>query len=65
VVIVFGPDALDSACTDLYTNQVIVYEGHYLAFPAAYSHWPSPPVWYKNDGVWDTRLMHSHDGRRG
>jgi hypothetical protein len=33
VVTVFGPDSLDSPCTDLYTNQVVVYEGRYQGSP--------------------------------
>ena len=32
---VFGPDDDDSPCVDIYTNQVVVYEGQYLAFPGA------------------------------
>jgi hypothetical protein len=66
IVTVFGPDAHDNACSDTYTNQVIMYEGQYIAFPAAYTHYPSPPVWpHANDGVWTTRIMHSHDGASG
>jgi hypothetical protein len=63
IITVFGPDEHDNACTDIYTNQVIRYEGQYIAFPAAYTHYPAPPIWtHTNDGVWTTRIMHSRDG---
>jgi hypothetical protein len=46
------------------TNQVIMYEGHYLAFPAAFQHLPS--CWIEgNDGTFDTRIMHSSTGLAG
>ena len=61
---VFGPDAQDDPCVDLYTNQVTMYEGHYIAFPAAFEHLPSPPAWIMdNDGTFDTRMLHSRDGQ--
>ena len=60
---VFGPDGGDSPCVDIYTNQVVRYEGHYLAFPGAYEHFPEPPNWpVGNDGWYDTRILHSADG---
>ena len=35
----------------------------WLAFPAFFTHYPSPPNWpLAEDGVWDTRIMHSRDG---
>jgi hypothetical protein len=62
---VFGPDENDSPCVDMYTNQVFEFEGHYLAVPAAYEHLPGAPTWIMdNDGTFDTRLLHSRDGKR-
>ena len=61
---VFGPDADDSPCVDIYTNQVVIYEGVYLAFPGAYEHFPAPPRWpVGNDGWYDTRVLFSADGQ--
>ena len=41
-----------------------MYEGIYLGFPAAFQHLPSPPAWHTdNDGLFDTRLLYSTDGR--
>ena len=61
---VFGPDADDSPCVDIYTNQVVIYEGVYLAFPGAYEHFPEPPSWpVGNDGWYDTRVLFSADGK--
>ena len=52
---------LRSALPD--TNQVIMYEDIYLAFPAAFQHLPSPPAWHTdNDGMFDTRILHSNNG---
>ena len=46
------------------TNQVIMYQGIYLGFPAAFQHLPSPPAWHTdNDGLFDTRILHSAFGR--
>lgn len=54
----------DSACVDLYTNQMVRYEDVFLVFPSAYYHWPStdppnaPPAsgGKGNDGVLAVRL---------
>ena len=65
--IVFGPDAadtVDNGCLDIYTNNVVLYEGRYLMQPTAYRHFPQPPNWCRsNDGLLDVRLAHSTDGR--
>jgi hypothetical protein len=62
--IVLGPDNLDSPCIDFYTNNVVLYSGHYLMMPDVLDHFPSPPVWnVGDDGVMDVRLLHSRDGR--
>ena len=59
----FGPDADDSPCVDIYTNQIVIYEGVYLAFPGAYEHFPEPPAWpVSNDGWYDTRILASRNG---
>jgi len=63
ITTVFGPDERDSPCTDLYTSQAILYQGQYIAFPAAYSHYPSPPVWpHTNDGVWCVTALSGEAG---
>ena len=60
-VISFDND--DKPSTDVYTSQVMRYEKTWLAFPAFFTHYPSPPNWpLAEDGVWDTRIMHSRDG---
>ena len=41
--------------------------GHYLGWPAFYTHYPAPPHWpCANDGLWTTRFVHSaaDDGAR-
>ena len=41
-----------------------MYEGHYLAFPAAFQHLPM--CWIEgNDGTFDTRILHSPTGLPG
>ena len=57
-------DADDKPSTDVYTSQVIRYANNtWLAFPAFFMHYPDPPAWpVAEDGVWETRIMHSHDG---
>ena len=35
---VFGTDEHDAPCMDVYTNQVVTYHGHYLAFPSVRCH---------------------------
>ena len=55
----------DEPCTDHYTNQVFIYEGHYIGLPAAMEHFPEPPAWVlSNDGTFDTRLLHSREGKQ-
>jgi hypothetical protein len=77
---VFGPDEHDDPCIDIYTNQISIYEGVYLSFPAAYFHFPNgvcennycepskfggPGPWIiTNDGTHDTRFAHSRDGKQ-
>ena len=37
---VFGPDQADDACVDIYTNNVVIYEGRYLMNPTICEHLP-------------------------
>ena len=51
IVPVIRPDDSDNPCVDIYTSQVVRYEGYYIAFPGAYEHFPEPPSWpFSNDG---------------
>ena len=56
-------DSDDKPSTDVYTSQVMRYsDTTWLAFPAFFTHYPSPPAWpLPEDGVWETRIMHSKD----
>eukprot|EP01046_Picozoa_sp_COSAG06_P019995 COSAG06_NODE_1446_length_9441_cov_7.431813_3_plen_786_part_00 len=72
VEVAAGPDEIDSPCVDFYQSNAILYQGHYLAFPAAYEHTALPPAWgqfdittdawAEGDGFVDSRLMHSRNG---
>lgn len=72
VEIAAGPDKLDSSCVDVYQSNVVVYNSHYLSFPAFYEHTALPPAWgqfdkgtdawAEGDGFVDSRMMHSRDG---
>jgi hypothetical protein len=53
----------DAKISDIYTNQATPYQQHYLLFPSVYLHYPNPPAWpCGNDGLWYSRIVHSHDG---
>ena len=57
-------DRDDDPCLDIYLSSAIPYFGeHYLAFPAAFMHFPNVPIWRNdNDGMWDVKLVHSRTG---
>ena len=61
---VLGFDRDDDPCLDIYLSSAIPYFGeHYLAFPAAFMHFPNVPIWRNdNDGMWDVKLVHSRTG---
>ena len=64
--IVFKRDEMDSIDMDWYTTGAIQYPfaaDTYLMFPAAYHHYPEPPVGkFSNDGPLDIQLATSRDG---
>ena len=53
---------------DVYVNMATQYEGVYVFFPSIYYHFSgkptSSPNGLPNDGLWDTRLAVSRDGKR-
>jgi hypothetical protein len=60
---VLSYDNADPKILDIYTNQAMPYHDHYLLFPSVYLHYPDPPGWpCGNDGLWYSRIAHSHDG---
>ena len=63
---VFARDEQDSPDMDWYTTAAIYYPyaaDTYVMFPAAYHHYPEPPVGkYRNDGPLDIQFASSRDG---
>jgi hypothetical protein len=62
----FGYDEQDPVPSDHYNAAAVEYpyaEAAYLLFPAAYRHFPEPPVGkYGNDGLLDIQMAVSRDG---
>ena len=52
-------DGDDKPSTDVYTSQIMRYNNTWLAFPAFFTHYPSPPNWpIAEDGVSAAALFH-------
>ncbi|HJN17991.1 MAG TPA: LamG-like jellyroll fold domain-containing protein [Armatimonadota bacterium] len=66
VPLAFGYDEQDPLPSDHYNSGAVEYpwaEAAYFMFPAAYLHFPEPPVGeYGNDGLLDIQLATSRDG---